>query len=121
MKGKGVIIAGLLLLSCCHIGQALDCYSCDYGTCLFPSKTTCSFLQSCGTETAKAGYVGLKKKGCINLTDCMSESSVTYLGLTVTTTRSCCITNLCNTAAVPKVSAITGIAAILALVLAKVF
>ncbi|XP_073497825.1 CD59 glycoprotein-like [Phyllobates terribilis] len=121
MKRKGVILAGLLLLSCCHIGQALVCYSCDYGLCLFPSTTNCGLLQSCGTETAKAGYIGMKKKGCINFTDCQTESSVTYMGLTVTTKRSCCFTDLCNSAAAPKVSAITGVATILALVLAKVF
>ncbi|KAG9470774.1 sperm acrosome membrane-associated protein 4 [Eleutherodactylus coqui] len=120
MKVQGILIASLLLLSC-HIGQALECYSCDYGTCLLPSKTSCGLLQVCGTETATTSNIGLKKKGCLNPTDCLTDSSVTYLGLTVTTTRSCCLTNLCNSATAPKVSVITGLATILALVVAKLF
>lgn len=118
MKVKGLLIASVLLLSC-HIGHTLDCYSCDYGTCLFPSKTSCGFLQICGTETAKAGYLNMKQKGCVNPTDCLTDSSVSYLGVTVTTTRSCCITDLCNSAAAPKVSVLTGIATMLALLLAR--
>ncbi|KAM4019254.1 LOW QUALITY PROTEIN: sperm acrosome membrane-associated protein 4-like [Anomaloglossus baeobatrachus] len=102
------------------IRQALVCYSCDYGTCLI-LKTTCGFIQFCGTETAKAGYIGMKKKGCIDPTDCLTESSVSYMGITVTTTRSCCFTELCNSAAAPKVSMITGVAVLLALAFAKMF
>ncbi|XP_044124356.1 sperm acrosome membrane-associated protein 4 [Bufo gargarizans] len=120
MEVKGFLIASLLLLSC-HIGHTLDCYSCDYGTCLIPSKLSCGVLQICGTDTAKAGYIGMKKKACVYPTECLTESSVSYLGVTVTTTRSCCFTDLCNSATAPKVSVLTGIAAILSLVLAKLF
>ncbi|KAM3910715.1 lymphocyte antigen 6 complex locus protein G6d [Leptodactylus fuscus] len=118
MKVEAFLVASLLLLGC-HIGHAMECYSCDYGTCLFPMKTSCSPLQVCGTATAKTGNIGLKQKGCLNAIECLTESSVTYIGMTITTTRSCCITNLCNSAAAPKVSVITGIATMLALVLAK--
>ncbi|CAN2391182.1 hypothetical protein PRIEUP_LOCUS1221 [Pristimantis euphronides] len=118
MKVQGALIASLLLMSC-HIGHAIDCYACDYGLCLFPGTTSCSFPQMCGTETATTGYIGMKKKGCVDPLNCLTESSVTYLGVTVKTKRSCCLTNLCNSAAAPKVSVITGIAAVLALVLAK--
>ncbi|XP_056396047.1 sperm acrosome membrane-associated protein 4 [Hyla sarda] len=120
MKARGALIAALLLLSC-HIGHTLDCYQCDYGTCLFPSKTSCGLLQVCGTETANSGYLNLKQKGCLSPTDCLSDSSVTYLGVTVATTRSCCLTSLCNSAAAPKVSVLTGIATMLALAVAKIF
>nr|DBA20543.1 TPA: hypothetical protein GDO54_017308 [Pyxicephalus adspersus] len=122
MKMNCVITLVLLLLSC-HIGHTLDCYSCDYGICIAPSKESCSFGQVCATETAKdnTGFLNLKKKGCTSLTDCLSESSVTYLGYTVTTTRSCCITNLCNSAVTPKVSVVTGVAAIVAFLLTKLF
>ncbi|XP_069798811.1 sperm acrosome membrane-associated protein 4 isoform X1 [Dendropsophus ebraccatus] len=109
----------VIIISFCLFCHTLDCYSCDYGTCLIPSKTSCGLLQLCGTETAKAGYLDLKRKGCLNPGDCLTDSSVTYLGMTVTTTRSCCLTSLCNSAAAPKVSVISGIAAIVALVLAK--
>ncbi|KAM5146439.1 uncharacterized protein ACMZJ9_013649 [Mantella aurantiaca] len=122
MKMYAGITVALLLLSC-HIGHAINCYSCEYGLCLTPSTDSCSFGQVCGTETAKdnAGFLNLKKKGCTSLTDCLGESSVTYLGYTVTTTRSCCITNLCNSAVSPKVSIVTGVAAMVAFLFTKLF
>ncbi|XP_063791812.1 sperm acrosome membrane-associated protein 4 [Pseudophryne corroboree] len=116
---KGCVITCVLLLLSSHIGHAMECYSCDYGICLFPTKETCGLLQICGTETAKTGNLNLRKKGCLGPTECLTESSVTYMGVTVTTTRSCCVTNLCNSAVTPKVSFITGIAAMLAVLLPK--
>ncbi|XP_040179448.1 lymphocyte antigen 6 complex locus protein G6d-like [Rana temporaria] len=123
MKMYGVMTMVLLMLLGCHLGHAIDCYSCVYGVCILPPKESCSFGQVCGTETAKdnAGLLNLKKKGCISLTDCLSESSVSYLGYTVTTKRSCCLTSLCNSAATPKVSIVTGVAGMIALLLAKFF
>ncbi|XP_018420286.1 PREDICTED: lymphocyte antigen 6 complex locus protein G6d-like isoform X2 [Nanorana parkeri] len=123
MKMYTVMITAALLLLSCHRGHTIECYSCDYGLCLAPSKDSCSFGQVCGTETAKdnTGFLNLKKKGCTSLSDCLSESSVSYLGITVTTTRSCCITSLCNSAATPKVSIVTGVAAIVAFLLTKLF
>uniref|UniRef100_A0A8C5QXT3 UPAR/Ly6 domain-containing protein n=1 Tax=Leptobrachium leishanense TaxID=445787 RepID=A0A8C5QXT3_9ANUR len=61
----------------------------------------------------------LEKKGCINPAQCSLESNETYLGMTVKSTPSCCITDLCNSAAMPRVSAITGIALLVTLWLSK--
>lgn len=123
MKMYGVVAMVLLVLLGCHLGHAIDCYSCDYGVCILPSKESCSFGQVCGTETAKdnSGLLNLKKKGCTSLTDCLTESSVSYLGYQVTTKRSCCVTSLCNSAATPKVSIVTGVASVIAFLFAKFF
>ncbi|KAM9326392.1 uncharacterized protein PAF06_002590 [Gastrophryne carolinensis] len=120
MYGLTAVVVVTLLLGC-HIGQALECYSCDFGTCLLPSKKTCGLTEVCNTQTAKAGYLNLKKRSCISPLQCVSESTVTYLGVDVKTTNNCCITNLCNSSAAPKVSVITGIAAVLALLFTKFF
>ncbi|MEE6520262.1 hypothetical protein FKM82_018101, partial [Ascaphus truei] len=101
-------------------GHTLDCYTCDFGTCLFPSKTSCGLLEVCGTETSTtAGFLNFKKKSCVSPLNCLSESSTTYAGVTVKTSASCCLTDLCNSAAIPAVSLVTGIATLLALWLAK--
>uniref|UniRef100_A0A8C5QXN3 UPAR/Ly6 domain-containing protein n=1 Tax=Leptobrachium leishanense TaxID=445787 RepID=A0A8C5QXN3_9ANUR len=113
--GLGALSVTLHALS--FTGQALECYECGYAGCLFPSKKTCGFLESCVTYKT----VTTIKKGCINPTQCLSESSETYMGITKKTTPSCCITNLCNSAAMPRVSAITGIALLVTLWLSKLF
>ncbi|MEE6511175.1 hypothetical protein FKM82_017653 [Ascaphus truei] len=110
----------VVFLLSCHIGHTLDCYKCDFGTCLFPSKTSCGLLEVCATETATAaGFLNFKKKSCMNSPNCLSESSTTYVGVTVKTSASCCLTDLCNSAAIPRMSLVTGIAALLALWVAK--
>ncbi|KAM4641232.1 uncharacterized protein O3C94_015612 [Discoglossus pictus] len=108
-----LISLGALLIS--HIDQVLICYSCDYGTCHIPSKTICSGLEVCVTETSGLNdFLSLKKKGCMDPFKCFSDSSITFLGVTVTTKPSCCITNLCNSATMPRVSLITVVCAVVA-------
>ncbi|CAH2314367.1 Hypothetical predicted protein [Pelobates cultripes] len=119
MKTFMTVLIFVILSS--HLGHSLECYQCDYGTCLVPSKTTCGLLESCVTYTSTAAGVSLKKKGCVSPTQCFTESSETYLGLTVKTTPSCCITNLCNSAITPRLSAVTGIAVLVSLWLVKLF
>ncbi|KAM4640601.1 uncharacterized protein O3C94_015207 [Discoglossus pictus] len=116
---RTVLLAlGVLLI--CDIGHTLECYSCDYGTCLFPSKITCSGVEVCVTEKSSVTeYLSLKKKGCMDPVKCLSDSSVTYVGVTVTTKPSCCITNLCNSATMPRVSLITAVCAVVAIWLVK--
>ncbi|XP_053328884.1 sperm acrosome membrane-associated protein 4-like [Spea bombifrons] len=118
---KMLLTACFIVLLSCQIGQALDCYKCEYGTCLTPTKMTCGTLETCVTYTAQTGGLSLKKKGCTSPTNCMTGTSETYMGITVTTSPSCCITNLCNSAFTPRVSAVTGLAVLLSLWMAKVF
>ncbi|KAM4696437.1 uncharacterized protein WCC33_015198 [Rhinophrynus dorsalis] len=121
MKGQGLMAIVFLLLLSCQIGHALECYKCEYGTCLLPAKTTCGLLEICVTETAKVGYVNLKKRGCTSPANCLTDSTVTYAGIAVTTSPSCCLTDLCNSAAKSRVSVFTCLSALMAFVLAKLF
>ncbi|OCT67907.1 lymphocyte antigen 6A-2/6E-1 [Xenopus laevis] len=122
MKSCGLIIIALLLLSS-NAAHAVDCYKCDYGACLFPTVKSCSFGEVCMTQTASTSSlpITVHKRDCLSLLSCGSESSETYLGVTVKATRSCCYSNLCNSAIKSKVSVVTGVAALLALCFTKLF
>uniref|UniRef100_A0A8C5QX63 UPAR/Ly6 domain-containing protein n=1 Tax=Leptobrachium leishanense TaxID=445787 RepID=A0A8C5QX63_9ANUR len=96
-------------------GHALECYSCEYGTCMVQLKENCGILEVCATETAKV------KKGCMNPLNCLTDSSVTFAGATMTSSPSCCYSSLCNAAAVPKVSVMSGMAAMFALWVSRWF
>ncbi|XP_056394836.1 prostate stem cell antigen-like [Hyla sarda] len=103
----------------CHWGDALECYTCGYGACSFPSKTTCAGLEVCLTETIQTGEAYLKKKSCSSPTNCLEGSETTYLGVKVTTTPSCCYTDLCNSASIPSASILTVIAIFMSLWVAR--
>ncbi|XP_053545140.1 lymphocyte antigen 6 complex locus protein G6d [Bombina bombina] len=116
---KTILIAAFAVLMNCQIGSALECYSCDYGTCLFPTTTTCGLLEVCATQTSGSDFLNLKKRGCINPLNCMKEYTESYGGVSVKTTASCCITNLCNSAVSPRMTLYTLILPLVALWLAK--
>ncbi|KAM4642668.1 uncharacterized protein O3C94_016970 [Discoglossus pictus] len=116
---KTLITSLLIVLLACQMGHTLDCYTCEYGICLIPIKTSCGLLEVCVTETSGSEYINLKRKGCISPFYCLKESSQSYAGITVTTTATCCITNLCNSAASSKMSLVTCLSALAAILLAK--
>ncbi|KAM3911789.1 prostate stem cell antigen-like [Leptodactylus fuscus] len=112
---KWIAVTFFTILTC-HLGGALRCYVCDYGTCTFPPKNvTCKENEVCMTEKANTGKLYLKKKSCSLLTNCDQDSEITYIGIKVTTTPSCCFTDLCNSAGVPSVSILTAIAIVISL------
>ncbi|XP_063289320.1 sperm acrosome membrane-associated protein 4 [Pelobates fuscus] len=116
------LITGLFfVLLSFHLAHSLECYQCDYGTCLIKSKVNCGPLESCVTYSATVAGITLRKRGCATPTQCITESSETYTGVTVKTTPSCCISELCNSAITPRLSAVTGIAVLVALWFAKLF
>ncbi|XP_053329017.1 lymphocyte antigen 6 complex locus protein G6d-like [Spea bombifrons] len=122
MNDRALGAVFLFLLVSCQIGHTLDCYSCDYGTCLIPIKTSCGTLEVCVTETAKvAGFINFKRKGCMNPLSCLTDSSVTFAGATLTTSPSCCFSNLCNSAVASSASVISVIAATTVLWVARLF
>ncbi|XP_077316358.1 lymphocyte antigen 6B-like [Lithobates pipiens] len=107
---KWIVISFFALLAC-QLGGALDCYTCPFGLCSVPSKSTCDLLQVCKTETASLGALYLKKKTCSSLTQCTGESEETYMNsVKVKTKAECCITDLCNSAATTSASFATVIA-----------
>ncbi|KAE8585373.1 hypothetical protein XENTR_v10021295 [Xenopus tropicalis] len=118
----------VVLLLCSNVGHAMDCYKCDYGACLFPSVTSCQFGQVCMTQTASTSslplvsdLVTLRRKDCLSILACGSEASDTYLGVTVKATRTCCYSNLCNSAIKTSMSAVTSVALLVALCFTKLF
>ncbi|KAG8552826.1 hypothetical protein GDO81_003095 [Engystomops pustulosus] len=113
------ITAAVLTVLACHIGNALECYVCDYGTCSFPTKKPCGALEVCLTEQMTTGPFSLKKKSCSLPTNCLGDSEMTYGGIKVTTTPSCCPTHLCNSAAIPSASLLTTIAILISLWMAR--
>ncbi|XP_063289322.1 lymphocyte antigen 6 complex locus protein G6d-like [Pelobates fuscus] len=122
MKGNNIIAVFLALLLSCQIGHTLDCYTCEYGICLLPIKKTCGTFEVCVTETSKlGGVVNMKSKGCMNPFNCMTDSSVSIGGITMTTSPSCCFSSLCNAAVTPRVSIISAMAAILSLWICRMF
>uniref|UniRef100_A0A8C5R0B3 UPAR/Ly6 domain-containing protein n=1 Tax=Leptobrachium leishanense TaxID=445787 RepID=A0A8C5R0B3_9ANUR len=93
--------------------------TCEYGTCTMWSKLTCAASDTCITYMSSTSGLTFMKKGCHSHDTCNKNSSFTYLGLPVKIIPSCCNTNLCNSMLAPQVSAVTGIAAMVALCLQK--
>ncbi|KAM5146954.1 prostate stem cell antigen-like [Mantella aurantiaca] len=115
---KWIAICFFALLAC-HLGDALECYSCSFGTCILPQKKTCALLEVCKTETARTGDLYLKKKSCSAPTQCEGETEDSYLGVKVKTKPDCCFTDLCNSAVTTSASFATAIAVLVSLWVAK--
>ncbi|XP_075115509.1 ly-6/neurotoxin-like protein 1 [Leptodactylus fuscus] len=112
---KWIVLTFFTILTC-HLGGAIKCYTCDYGTCSGSYKTTlCGTLEICMTERMTSGPFSLQKKSCSPRTNCVQDSETTYEGIKVTTTPSCCFTDLCNSAGVPSASILTAIAMVISL------
>ncbi|XP_063791810.1 prostate stem cell antigen-like [Pseudophryne corroboree] len=117
---KWIAIALIALLAC-QLGDAVKCYTCPYTTCLTPSTTNCGAMEVCLTKTIVVGQLPIKQKSCSSPDKCVGSSETTYVGIKVTETPSCCSTDLCNSAAMPSVSIVTGIAVLLSLWVARLF
>nr|DBA20544.1 TPA: hypothetical protein GDO54_017309 [Pyxicephalus adspersus] len=115
---KWIVICFFGLLAC-HLGGAMECYTCGFGTCTFPQTKTCGLLEVCLTETASVGSLYLKKKSCAAPTQCLQESEETYTGIKVKTTPECCATDLCNSAVTTSASLASFIAILVSLWVAR--
>ncbi|XP_041665929.1 sperm acrosome membrane-associated protein 4 [Cheilinus undulatus] len=110
---------------CFAVGHALQCYKCSLGfwnVCI-TSKTTCESGEQCfsGIGTA-AGFVNISMKGCLKLAECNTTKDVTFPGSdpnstsVYSMTKTCCNTELCNTA--PGLPGSSGLSLTLATVTA---
>ncbi|XP_071766981.1 sperm acrosome membrane-associated protein 4-like [Centroberyx gerrardi] len=90
---------------CFAIAHALECYKCDIGlgSLCITSKTTCAAGEQCYSGVGKAaGFLDVKKKGCLKAAMCNATEEVNVPGSSNTTiytmTKTCCDTDLCNAA-----------------------
>ncbi|XP_068189983.1 prostate stem cell antigen-like [Antennarius striatus] len=114
---------------CFALGQALQCYKCDIGLwnlCL-TSEITCQPGEQCFSGVGKAaGFLSIKRKGCLAVEDCNKTSQATIPGDANATIYSffkkCCNTNLCNAATgLPGTSSLSlALASITALFVANI-
>nr|XP_046272873.1 protein Bouncer [Scatophagus argus] len=91
---------------CFAVGQALQCYKCKLGLwdlCL-TTKVTCESGEQCfsGVGTA-ASFVDVKMKGCLAVAECNQTKEVNFPSSDSNSTvykmmKTCCNTDLCNTA-----------------------
>ncbi|OCT67908.1 lymphocyte antigen 6 complex locus protein G6d-like [Xenopus laevis] len=120
MQTKNLIAVFFFLLLSFEQGYTLQCHSCAYGTCKIATiKKTCGITEQCGTMTVHIGQLPSTRKDCIESSNCFKNTSDTYAGVTVTVNPSCCSTDLCNSAVTQSLAVVTGIAALVALWLAK--
>lgn len=87
------------------VGQALRCYECKVGfwDLCFTTKKDCNAGEHCfsGLGTA-AGFVDIKKKGCLEVSKCNKTENINFPSNSSTTvykmTKTCCSADLCNSA-----------------------
>ncbi|KAL2080583.1 hypothetical protein ACEWY4_024376 [Coilia grayii] len=123
------IILGIFAVTLCFaIGQTLECYKCDLGLwdlCI-TTKMTCGADEHCYTGVGKAaGIVKIRKKGCLQKSECNKTANVNFPSDSNTTiysmTNTCCDTDLCNAApGLPRMGAMPlALATLLTLMTAK--
>ncbi|CAL9690785.1 unnamed protein product [Knipowitschia caucasica] len=85
--------------------QALMCYECKlgFGDLCYTSKTTCDAGQHCFSGIGEAAsLIPVKMKGCLESSKCNKTENVNFLASGNTTayamTKTCCSTDLCNSA-----------------------
>ncbi|XP_029298689.1 sperm acrosome membrane-associated protein 4-like [Cottoperca gobio] len=108
---------------CFAVVQALQCYKCSIGVgdlCI-TSKTTCDAGEQCYSGVGQAaGFIDVKKKGCLAVALCNRTGEVNFPETTNTTiytmTKTCCNTDLCNAA--PGLPGTSGLSLALATITA---
>ncbi|XP_017340817.1 mambalgin-1 [Ictalurus punctatus] len=100
------ILVGFFTVALCFsLGYTLECYNCDLGlwSLCITSKVTCADNQHCYSGKGKAaGVFKVTMKGCLDVASCNKTSNINFptnSSNVYEMTKTCCNTDLCNTAA----------------------
>uniref|UniRef100_A0A8C7PIB8 UPAR/Ly6 domain-containing protein n=1 Tax=Oncorhynchus mykiss TaxID=8022 RepID=A0A8C7PIB8_ONCMY len=97
--------------------QSLTYMQCSVGifwTCLFPTNMVCdNSTLNCYTGEASKEACTPKTRGCLDTDLCGKTTAATILGAGVTSSFSCCQTDLCNRASSVHVSVTVALSAAL--------
>ncbi|CAB1321114.1 unnamed protein product, partial [Coregonus sp. 'balchen'] len=96
---KSNILIGLtVLVVFIAVAQSLTCKQCSvgiFGTCLFPGNMVCD-NSTLNCYTGEARFLKLHTRGCLDSNLCGKTITASILGAGVTSSFSCCQTDLCN-------------------------
>ncbi|KAM9326507.1 uncharacterized protein PAF06_002719 [Gastrophryne carolinensis] len=96
----------------------LMCYSCDY-MCITNTSVRCAAEEVCVTKSATFAGMTMRKYGCTNSSVCNTQTSEEVERSLVKVSNYCCTSNLCNSAATPRLPVFTAIGGLLFLWIAK--
>ncbi|KAK9526649.1 hypothetical protein VZT92_015334 [Zoarces viviparus] len=119
-----IVIAIIAIVASFMMAEALVCKECSYGigtVCLSSSDVTCptavNKTYNCffgRLSFSKFSSLGLKSQGCRMSTECTNTTG-TLLGLTYTSSISCCATDRCANAAPSTKMTLTAVIGVAAL------